>query len=447
MKMQLQAGAARAVITPPIGVPMAGYAGRGPSDDLHDDLTATALVLSDGQTEAAVVALDLLYLTADLVADVRSKAAEATGIPAGNVCLACSHTHYGPNTGRREPGDPGQQPAAAEAALDVYVACLGYAIAGAVRMAKGRLRPARLGHGAGTADVGVNRRERRPDGSIWLGVNPSGPTDPQVGLVRIDAEDGQPIATLIGYATHGTTLASTCTAISADFPGVARGIVERLVGGTALFLQGACGDVNPRLRGQDWDYVRRSGTVLGCEAARVLVSVSAEPAAGPLRVASRTIGLPALMPESAEAGRAEVARLEAEVERLRAQGASPGSVWWAEHRLDAARRRLESLETGVPLPDIRAELMAIAVGDVALITAPGEVFSEIGRAIKARSPFPRTLFVGYANGSIGYVPTRSAYAEGGYEVTHAARVGPAAGEILEREAVALLESVREGQEE
>lgn len=442
MDTALRAGTARVTITPPIGVPMAGYAGRGPSDDLHDDLTATALVLSDGQTEAAIVALDLLYLTEDLVAEFRARAAEASGIPAANVCLACSHTHYGPNASPNRPGDPGPQAARAEAALRAYIGELGYLIAGAVQMARGRLRPTRLGHGAGSVAIGVNRRERRPDGTIVLGVNPTGPIDPEVGLVRFDDEAGRPIASLVNYATHGTTLASSCTAISADFPAVARDVVERLVGGTALYLQGACGDINPRLRGQDWDYVRRSGTALGGEATRVLVNVETAPVAGPLRVASRVVGLPALMPESLEAGRAEVARLEAETERLRSQSASAGSIWWAEHRLAAARRRVESLETGVPLPEIAAELQAVAVGDVALVTAPGEIFNEIGRAVKARSPFRRTLFVGYANGSIGYVPTRPAYAEGGYEVTHAARVGPAAGEIIEREAVALLESLR-----
>jgi hypothetical protein len=442
LETELRAGVARVTITPPIGVPMAGYAGRGPSDELHDSLTATALVLSDGQAEAAVVGLDLLYLSSDVVADVRAKVAAASGVPAERVCLACSHTHYGPNTARREPGDPGGQPDAAEAALGAYLAELPYLVAGAVRMAKGRLAPVRVGWGAGHAEVGVNRRERRPDGTIWLGVNPDGPIDPEVALVRLDGADGKPIASLLGYATHGTTLASTCTAISADFPAVAREIVERLVGGTALYLQGACGDINPRLRGQDWDYVRRSGTVLGCEAARVLVNVETHSASGPLRVASRKVGLPALVPESLEAGRSQVAQLEAEVERLRSQESGAGSVWWAEHRLEAARRRVASLESGVPLPDVEAELMALAFGDVALVTAPGEVFNEIGRSIKARSPFARTLFVGYSNGSIGYVPTRPAFAEGGYEVTHAARVGPAAGEVLEREAIALLESLR-----
>lgn len=441
MQSTLYAGVTRVVITPPIGTPMGGYAGRGPSDDLHDDLSATALVLSDGQTEVALVALDLLYLPEDLVADTRAKVARASGIVAGNVCLACSHTHYGPDTNPSVRRGAGRESAQTEAALDAYLSVLGHLVAGAVVVAKARLQPARIGHGAGAVGIGVNRRERRPDGTIWLGVNPAGPIDPEVGVVRIDGEGGRPIATLVNHATHGTTLPWNCASVSADYPGVARGVVERLVGGTALFLQGACGDVNPRLRGPDWEFVRRSGTILGCEAARVLVDVTSREATGRLRVASRRVGLPALLPESVEAARAEVARLEDEVTRLRAEPPPGGSLWWAEHRLEQARLRLESLESGVRLPDVQAELMAIAVGDVCLVTAPGEVFNEIGRTVKARSPFARTLFVGYANGSIGYVPTRTAYAEGGYEVTHACRVGPQAGEIIEREALDLLGSL------
>src|SRR5438105_4454573 len=95
----LSAGLYRVVITPPIGIGMVGFAGRGPSEGVHDDLTATALALSDAERDLMLVALDLLYLPAGLVAQIREAVAARIGLPADAVHLLCSHTHYGPEIG------------------------------------------------------------------------------------------------------------------------------------------------------------------------------------------------------------------------------------------------------------------------------------------------------------------------------------------------------------
>jgi len=119
-----------------------------------------------------------------------------------------------------------------------------------------------------------------------------------------------------------------------------------------------------------------------------------------------------------------------------------GALWWAERRLARARKGLDALQGGTPVPPVEAELMALRLSDsVGLVTAPGEIFTEIGQAIVARSPFPHTLYATYTNGTIQYVPTRAAYEEGGYEVTHACQVAPEAGEQIEEESVRLLRSI------
>lgn len=95
------------------------------------------------------------------------------------------------------------------------------------------------------------------------------------------------------------------------------------------------------------------------------------------------------------------------------------------------------------MPPLEAGLVAARLEpEIAIITAPGEIFTEIGQRVVERSPFPHTIYAGYTNGSIGYVPTRAAYQEGGYEVTHACNVGPEAGELIEEESVRLLASIR-----
>jgi hypothetical protein len=312
-------------------------------------------------------------------------------------------------------------------------------------MAGARVVPCRLGAGQGTTRIGINRRERTADGRIILGQNPAGPIDPRVAVLRVDGVDGRPVASVLNYACHPVSLGSQCTDISSDFPGTARRLVEEQTGAPCLFLQGATGNINPLLMGWDWSHLARLGLPLGAEAVRVYWSSepSAELAGGGLGIARSGLELPPLLPASIDDGRARVTALGAERDRLR-EGDDAGGLWWTELRLERARRGLAALEGGTPVPPVRAEVTALRLSHaVGLITAPGEIFTEIGQAIVARSPFPHTLYASYTDGTIGYVPTRSAYAEGGYEVTHACQVAPEAGEQLEQASARLLERVHD----
>jgi hypothetical protein len=229
--------------------------------------------------------------------------------------------------------------------------------------------------------------------------------------------------------------------VSADFVGTMRRLVESFTGTTCLFLQGAAGNINPIEMRHSFEPARRLGVMLGGEVARLFEQTGfpgAESSGAPLAVASRAVALPAMRFDSLEEGERRVADLEAEVRRLREENASAGSLWWAESRLRRAIAMRESLQTGVPLASIPAELCALRFGDVALVTAPAEIFTETGMEIKRRSPLPHTLYAGYTNGSIGYVPTPTAYPEGGYEVTHACRVAPEAAGIITDTSLELL---------
>jgi hypothetical protein len=313
-------------------------------------------------------------------------------------------------------------------------------LAGAVAMARARTVPCRLGLGQGSVLVGINRRERNADGQIILGQNPAGPVDPRVAVLRVEGVDGRPVASVLNYACHPVSLGSRCTDISSDFPGTARQLVEAETGAPCLFLQGATGNINPLLMGWDWTHLARLGLPLGAEAVRLYWSSepNTELTAGGLGIARSCLDLPPLLPPSIDEGRELIARLEVEGDRLRERG-DEGGLWWIELRLERAHRGLAALQGGPPVPPVQAELTALRMSRaVGLITAPGEIFTEIGQSIIARSPFRHTLYASYADGTIGYVPTRSAYAEGGYEVTHACQVAPEAGEQLEEASVRLL---------
>jgi hypothetical protein len=189
-----------------------------------------------------------------------------------------------------------------------------------------------------------------------------------------------------------------------------------------------------------YEPARSLGTRLGCEVVRVWETIETREARG-LQVAARTVSLPGYRYGS-EAHAAELtAELEQAVERLSSQSGSASALVWAQRRLKRARQVLDSWRQGEDLPPVEAELQAWRIGDLALATASGEIFNQIGRRIKEGSPFVETFFVGYLNGSIGYVPVREAYSEGGYEVTHACQVDPEAGDMVEGGCLDLLRSL------
>lgn len=457
----LRAGAGRAVITPPLGIAHAGWGAqthqRAEGVDL--DLWATALVLANGETEAAILDLDFCVVGRPLADRIRRATAELTGISLDHVRLSYSHTHSGPMLG------PSWMTEGAEL-IPAYVESLPGRIAGAAWDAKRRLRPARVAAGTGAADIAVNRRLKLPGGRVVCGRNHEGFVDREVKLLRIDDAGERPIAVIVNYACHPTIMGPPNRLITPDYPGVVRRVVEQATGATCLFLQGAAGNVHALV-----DYVgdpavyHRLGAILGHEAVRValglptvprqerLVTVwesgaplgiyADEPAGEPdatLRVATRSVTLPVReYPPVAEV-EADACRLAARLHELRGRAGEDelrdavGMARRAGMLADKARQYAGQTE-------VVAELHGIRIGPAALVGFPGEPFAEIGARVKAQSPFLHTFFSGYTNDYLGYLPTSDAYPDRGYEVD-TSPFRPGGDERLVEESLALLAELR-----
>ncbi len=430
MTSTLRIGIVRAEITPPVGIPMVGFAGRGHSTDVHDALYATALVACHDSQRAVLICSDLLGLKAETVAEFRGAIENATGISPEQITLACSHNHYGPDVDRQN--DSGL--------VRAYRENLKYLFAGIVQKASQNLRVAKLGVGWGSSDIGINRREKRPDGNIVLGQNPDGPVDRQVGVARFEDAEGNPMACLVNFACHPVSQSGRMRSLSADFPGRMREVVEDLTGVPCLFVQGACGNINPIRMEHAYEPARSLGTRLGCEVVKVWETVTTQ-AATDVKVVTQSVSLPRYMYDSLEHATQLAQELEKQIQRLEAEGGSEGLLWWAKLRQKRVHEAIESWKTGQALPEIEAELQAWRMGHLAFATAPAEIFTENGEHVKRNSPFENTFFVGYTNGSIGYVPTHEAYPEGGYEVTHACQVNPEAGDLINEGCLNLLQQL------
>lgn len=445
---ELWAGVGRVDITPPLGVDLMGTSRRaGPASSILDRLVATCLVLSNGSDAIAIVDTDLLALQNPTALEFRERIGEVIGASPHNVLLACSHTHAAPTCSPGMPKIGGDQERIRDEEW-AYINYLGFQLEGAARLALNALQPARIAAGRGHSDIAVNRRQILPDGRVVIGRNWEAPCDSEVGVVRIDSLDGGPLAAVVNFAAHPGVLSPVNNhVITGDYPGALRRTVEQITGATCLFLLGAAGNMRTiDSTATNTALIEKVGKELGCEASRVFFGLRTwpiderevvwtsiapnvyyeevrrdEPALMAFDAGWREVDLPLCpLPELA-AAEATLVESERIVNDLRARGATIEELNPPIYHWLAARRVAEFVRSGDRQPSTSAEVQALRINDIAIVAMPGEPFVEVGLAIKARSPFPHTLFAGYSNGTVGYIPTRDAYPLGGYEVEHAHR--------------------------
>jgi hypothetical protein len=437
----LEAGAAVVEITPPVGYRMAGYFAERLSTGTHDALFAKALVFRQGDHKAALVFCDLVGVPRAVASRARARASAATGIPVANIAVAATHSHTGPlYFGGMHTHLHGKAIASegrdAREALD-YPAQLIERVAESVATAWKALAPVKLQAGTPRETrLAFNRRFHMKDGSVRFNpgllnpdiVRPAGPVDPEVGIVLVEpagAGPAPPIAGLTVFAMHLDTTGGT--EYSADYPFYLETALKQTLGPRfiSLFGAGTCGDINhidvsKRERPTAEDLGKAlAETVLGArgELARIDGPV--------LDVQSTLVTCDLQKPDAREIAEA----------RARADLLTTSKLPFLE-RVQVAKV-LDLLER-YPEPSCSMEVQAFKLGpELAIVTLPGEVFVELGMAIKSRSPFETTLVVELANDVPNYIPTAKAFREGSYEVVNS-RLAPGSGEQLVAAAVRLL---------
>ena len=474
--MSFRAGAAATNVDPPLGLPMVGVVRRpeGAAERLGP-LEVTAAAFERDGTRIVLCGVDTLGIQSPEVDVIRERIASATGADRAGILLNWNHTHHAPPGGRSVYGWFGERDEEPGEETLAYVAHLHDAIVETCTRAFETLEPAAVRFGLGHLELAVNRRQRDDDGMVRrIGWNPDGLVDRSVPTLQSVREDGSAIATVVGYGAHTVTTGVNYIGYSPDYPGWLRETIRGATDGECVFLQGAAGNVMPLYGFDDslWS-PPYTGRRLALEALHVIADRPSWPvrleqtgfgSATPLDLfrlvrvdgdeptlaaVEENVEFPLLPLPSLEEIRAQREAAEREVAEAQSRGATEAELRVLRyHGLNWAKRTEREIAGGDPRTSALGSISAIRIGDAAIVSGPGEIFTEIGLAVKERSPADVTFYAGYSNGCVSYMPTAAEYPLGGYEPTYGhktyglpAQVAPETERILVETGVKLVRSL------
>jgi len=395
---EFRAAAAKADITPKNSQWLMGYSARR-STGVHDKIFHHVVAMDDGSTQMYIVSSDLCLFSPGVYDEAAQDLKREAGIDRRQFWWSVTHSHAAP-----EVGAPGMYKALlgrSDHEWDrEYASLVRKSLVAAVLEARSKLTPARLAIGTGMAMANINRRARNPNGAISLGLNPYGPVDRQIGLIRLERPDGSPIALIANYAMHGTVMSGENLEVSGDGPGVAAAYVEEKIGAPVLYINGAAGNIAP------------------------IYSVYPDARKGHLTEFCVLLGDRILEANAALGPAVSQVKLWAG-EKIVETKAKDGLSWPEDLPAYARTNGAGTLLVRVPVRFLRIN------GDAVLWAAPVEMFCEISGRVRSESPFPYTFYFGYTNGWMGYMPTAKAFEEGGYEPKTSPFTGAAERDIGE----------------
>jgi len=418
-------------ITPPLGGYMWGHYRDVRAFDVYDRLFAKALVVEDCGEMAAIVAVDTCALPEEMHEIVTKRIHEYTGIAPERVCIASNHSH----SGAPVCSDPTTESYADTSYKDVFFRLT----ADAVILAYKRLEQMEMKFGQTEVyGISFNRNFLREDGTyVTQGRGKSGivcaigEMDPELPFLIFE-KDGKPAGAIINFSCHQDCLGNMRSGYSGDYASIlAKRLKERYGNDfVSLFLLGACGDINHKNPDEKVEipplWYHHMGNALAD--AVIKSEETAVPVSGSVKMISKTIEIPRRIVDP-ESIRKTVIK------------------WLTDNPKFLRPRNLLHYEASNRKTSSELIVQGIQLGDVCLVTLPGEVYTAIGKRIKKESPFTRCIIVENCNKYCGYIPTENAFVACSdlYESSlcfHSCLI-PEAGEIIRKEALSILGSLAE----
>lgn len=433
-------------ITPPMGSSLAGYFTDRKAEGVYDDLYAKILIIRKGSSRIMIIACDLIGVPSEFTFPIRKAISEKTGVPIGSIMISATHTHTGPvMSGNLVNKD--------------YLTGISKKIIKETVAINQKLKNCFIEYGSGQLKgYGFNRRYFMRSGNVLtnpgldnpLVIRPAAGVDYSINIIKILDSSNKLKAVVVNCANHCDTISGNI--ISADWPGYLAKYVEEGSGKgiTVLVLNGSAGDIN------HFDVFGKRGVQNIEEAKRIgrgyagkVISISKH--TKPLDVRSiggicETARVPVRKVKKSDIIKAKKTIEEFEKKPrttidkpLESQDIAKGNeevmAYFARNLLCIAEKYKNSWED--------VEIQAVKLGELALVGVGGELFTEIGLKIKHNKIFRHTIIVELANGSKGYLPTKRAFKEGGYETmpTEENKIGEDVEEIILKTVNRLLKHV------
>jgi neutral ceramidase len=394
-------------ITPNEPKMLLGYSARQ-STGINDHIYHRIVAMDDGVKQFFLVSTDICVMSPSEYDHVAAILQKDLGIDPENFWWTLTHTHSAPEVG--VPGLP-EVFMGDRYKHDVdtaYTLLVERSLIKGITEARNKLAKAKLGVGWGFSQANINRRAIDVDGKASLGLNPEGAVDRKIGLIRLDKEDGSPLALIANYAIHGTVLGPAQTEISGDAPGIVSEYVEQKLGVPLLFINGAAGNLAP------------------------IYSVYPNPKAGHLSQFKVLLG------DKILSANKEIVSSRSDIKlftgSLIIETPRKPNLSWPKD----LSRYTQTLANGDHMVLLPARFLKINE-DVAIWSLPVELFCEISNEIRDRSPFPFTFFFGYTNGWLGYLPTEKEWKHGGYEIETVSPYTPVVEKHLKEAVLGYLE--------
>jgi hypothetical protein len=392
-----RASAVKVDITPETPQWLLGYDARQ-SIGVMNHIYHRVVAMDSGNAQFYLISTDICEFSPGLYDEVTGELQKETGIDPKNVWWSATHTHAAP-----ELGPTGIHKAFSNLAGRFahewdreYAAFVTKSLIDAVRSARDKLEPARIAIGEGFAMANINRRGKDENGRVSLGLNPEGPADRQIGLIRLERPDGSLIAVIVNYAMHGTVMSGSNLMISGDAPGTVTAYLEQKLGGTVLYVQGASGNMAPIYSvypSASAGHLSEFRVLLGDKVIEALQKLGPATDAVTMSTAAVTVNTP-----------------------------QKDNLTWPSELAAYA-----GAEGGRPTVKLPARFLRI--NDTVVWSLPVELFSEIAVNVRNHSPFPHTFYFGYTNGWLGYFPTAQGFQEGGYEPQTSVLTGQAEADL------------------
>ena len=405
-----QAGAGKAIISPKLGTRLHGYPSDRFATYIHDDLTATASALSDGNETAVLVSVTVCGIPTALCQRLTDMIGETLGIR--NLIFSATHTHSGPALN----STPGWGDADEEYIETVFIPNVIKAVADAV----GNLEDAKMGIGETETKTGINRREVTPTGGVRIGLNPLGIYDPRMRVITfVSADETRSLGTIVHFGAHGTAAGGPHpdSPLTRDWSGVMTDRIEWITGAPCAFLNGAEGDVAPR----NFNRILRNGQLQqNCIQQAMEIGGMAAVDASEAFFKIKTYFTPELKIQTGQIRLPyePLPDMDTVRERLRQLDAQELPAHMAYHaQYERSRWEKVLAEEGKEKKEAFSySQILVQLGPVVFVPHPYEIFTAIAVRLDHFSPVDYTLSLSNANGDNGYLPNKEEFDRGGYEV-------------------------------